>query len=193
MFNKTKIGIVIIAIFSLFLFSCKKELSENEKQKLIELNEELSKISDEIDNSQKELENYSGGLIKTLIEVKVETLKINQALITQRISAIESDSPIKVETIITQPNAELAQDIFNDMNELKKEIKFHQDEADQYEDGLIKITHLLNVVQKEQAYTALQLQYYTVKYGLSTLPTVEYQSKTKIKESDPSVPIEDKL
>lgn len=185
--------IIYIFLLLIFLSGCNKQLSEEDKAKVAALNTELTQVNDDIKATTENYEQYSGGLIKSLIAIRLEVLKTNKNLVEQRINAIESGAPVKVETLATTPNPELAEYLQNEIELIKKEIEADKKDASQYSGGLILSMKLMNITNKEQTLAALQQKYLTVKYGLSSLPKVDIEVPKPIKESDPSVPLENRL
>lgn len=185
--------IIYIFLLLIFLSGCNKQLSEEDKAKVAVLNSELTHVNDDITATTANYEQYSGGLIKSLIAIRLEVLKTNKNLVEQRINAIESGAPVKVETLASSPDPELAEYLRSEIESIKKEIEVDKKDASQYSGGLILSMKLMNITTKEQTLAALQQKYLTVKYGLSSLPKVNIEVPKPIKESDPSVPLEKRL
>ncbi|MCX8586089.1 hypothetical protein A9G08_10105 [Gilliamella sp. wkB195] len=184
---------IYVCLLLLFLSGCNKQLSEEDKAKVAALNIELTQLNDDIKGATESYEQYSGGLIKVLIATRLEVLKTNKNLVEQRINSIESGAAVKVETLVTNPNPELAEHLLSEMQSIKQEIEIDKNEASKYSGGLIHSMKLLNIATKEQSLAALQQKYLTVKYGLSSLPKVDIEVPKPIEESDPNIPLEERL
>lgn len=186
---------ICIFLLLLFISGCNKQLSEEDKAKVVALNMELKQTNDDIKATTENYEQYSGGLIKSLIAARLEVLKTNKNLVEQRINSIESGAGVKVETLVTNPNPELAEHLQSEIQSMKQEIEIEKNEASKYSGGLILSMKLMTIATKEQslALAALQQKYLTVKYGLSSLPKVDIEIPKTIEESDPSVPLENRL
>jgi hypothetical protein len=65
--------------------ACSQTLTPEQKQIVASLKDDLSRVNKEIEQATQEDAKYSGGLIKSLIAVRLEILKTNAALIEQRI------------------------------------------------------------------------------------------------------------
>jgi len=164
--NKYKFGLLIITVF-IFFISCKqRELSAEEKGKVEELRIELQMTNEEISTAELENEKYTGGLIKNLIQVRLEILKTNRALIQQRIHAIESGSPVKTETRIYKPDSERLENIQEEIKKQRQELEGAKKEASKYSGGLAQAMANTTVVTIEQSLAMLQQQYLMAKYGL---------------------------
>ena len=95
--------------------------------------------------------------------------------------------------MVTNPNPELAEHLQSEIQLMKQEIEIDKNEASKYSGGLILSMKLMTIATKEQSLAALQQKYLTVKYGLSSLPKVDIEIPKTIEESDPSVPLENRL
>ncbi|AHN26339.1 hypothetical protein GAPWK_1766 [Gilliamella apicola] len=184
---------IYIFLLLLFVSGCNKQLSEEDKAKVAALNIELTQTNDDIKVTTENYEQYSSGLIKSLIAARLEVLKTNKNLVEQRINSIESGAAVKVETLVINPNPELAEHLQSEIQSMKQEIEIDKNEASKYSGGLILSMKLMTIATKEQSLAALQQKYLTVKYGLSSLPKIDMEIPKPIKESDPNVPLESRL
>lgn len=109
---------------------------------------------------------YSGGLIKELVAVRLEILKINEALIQQRIHAIESGAKITTDTITTKPDVERAKQLEAEM--IKQELKVGESEAKASlgNGGLIGVMAEMGTSTERNSLAMLRQQYLVAKYGL---------------------------
>ena len=113
---KWPIGFAVV----LTLATCGRELTEEELAQVENLRGELSEIDEEISEAQEDDERYSGGLVKSLIAVRLEILKTNKELVRQRIHAIESGAGITISTPSTQPDLELASKLEEEIAEQRQ-------------------------------------------------------------------------
>lgn len=144
-----------------------KELSPEEKQKVEQLKVELSQTESEISSANVTNQNYSGGLIKTLISARVEILKTNQALIKQRIDAIESGAKITMDVHGIKPDEAAADSVKSEIDALNAQISQAKAEANQYSGGLVLAMKLAAIATQEQTMAMLQQRYLSAKYGLA--------------------------
>jgi len=144
-----------------------KELSPEEKQKVEQLKIELSQTESEISSANAANQNYSGGLIKTLISARVEILKTNQALIKQRIDAIESGAKITMDVPGAKPDEATAESVKTEIDALNAQISQAKAEANQYSGGLVLAMKLAAIATQEQTMAMLQQRYLSAKYGLA--------------------------
>ncbi|HBV90875.1 hypothetical protein NIM72_16980 [Pantoea sp. B550] len=144
-----------------------KELSPEEKQKVEQLKVELSQTESEISSANATNQNYSGGLIKTLISARVEILKTNQALIKQRIDAIESGAKITMDVHVIKPDEAAADSVKSEIDALNAQISQAKAEANQYSGGLVLAMKLAAIATQEQTMAMLQQRYLSARYGLA--------------------------
>lgn len=149
--------------------SCKQsELSAEEKAQVDELEIELKETDREISVAETERDSYQGGLIKVLIQTRIEILKTNKALLEQRISAIKSGSPVNIETRIYKPDIELMKNVQEDIAKQERELEEAKSEAAKYDGGLVYAMAQTRVVTIAQNLAMLEQQYLIAKYGLAT-------------------------
>jgi hypothetical protein len=163
-----KKSILACLIYVFILTGCgPKELSPEEKQKVEQLKVELSQTESEISSANAANQNYSGGLIKTLISARVEILKTNQALIKQRIDAIESGAKITMDVPGVKPDEATAESVKTEIDALNGQISQAKAEANQYSGGLVLAMKLAAIATQEQTMAMLQQRYLSAKYGLA--------------------------
>ena len=80
-----------------------------------ELKSERAKVETDIDAAVTQNANLEGGLLKTLISARIELLRLNSALLQQRIHAIESGAKITISVTAAQPDADRVQKIEEDL------------------------------------------------------------------------------
>ncbi|MEN4633732.1 hypothetical protein ABEG70_01410 [Pantoea agglomerans] len=160
---------ILACLISVFILTgCgPKELSPEEKQKVEQLKIELSQTESEISSANAANQNYSGGLIKTLISARVEILKTNQALIKQRIDAIESGAKITMDVPGAKPDEATAESVMTEIDALNAQISQAKAEANQYSGGLVLAMKLAAIATQEQTMAMLQQRYLSAKYGLA--------------------------
>lgn len=160
---------ILACLISVFILTgCgPKELSPEEKQKVEQLKVELSQTESEISSANAANQNYSGGLIKTLISARVEILKTNQALIKQRIDAIESGAKITMDVPGAKPDEATAESVKTEIDALNGQIAQAKAEANQYSGGLVLAMKLAAIATQEQTMAMLQQRYLSAKYGLA--------------------------
>lgn len=130
------------------------------------LQEESITISKQIDQAQSESEKYSGGLIKTLIDYRIATLYLTKSLVDQRITAIKTGAKLKIEAPATLPNPDEATAIEKEIESIDQQIAKTQQNADQYNGGLIQVQLLSTIATMQQTRALTEQKMLTAKYGL---------------------------
>lgn len=170
------------------LYSCGNyKPNPEEVKKIEELKIELKKVENEIKEAETKDATYAGGLIKALINARIEILKTNKALIEQRISALESGAKITLETYKTGPDLEEASRIFEEIEKQTKELESAKLETSKYSGGLILAMKRSTVATIEQTIAMLNQKYLISKYGLG-FPKI---SKTKDSQIDSEIGVLD--
>ncbi|WP_256819197.1 hypothetical protein [Pseudomonas putida] len=157
---------LLIVVAGLTSGCFKNELSPEDKALVDSLRTELQATQSDLNEAKAKDETISGGLMKSLVGIRVEILGINVGLLQQRLNAIESGSPIKQVTQVGTAEPELAK-------QLEAEISVAQDDlAKSRADaavtgGLVGVMKAAAVATKEQTLALLQQRYLVAKYGLS--------------------------
>lgn len=130
------------------------------------LQEEATTISRQIEQAQSENEKYSGGLIKTLIDSRIATLKLTKALVDQRITAIKTGAKLKIEVPATPAQPDEAAALAKEIESIDQRIEKTQQNADQYSGGLIKAQLLSTIATMQETRALTEQRMLTAKYGL---------------------------
>jgi len=172
-------GFVVCILAVTMLQGCmEKDLTPEQKAYVSRLEAELSQTKQSIDEAGKSASAYSGGLIKDLISTRVEILKINQALLEQRILAVQSQGSVKIETTASKPDEEAASKLATEITKTKSAITSAKVEAAQYSGGLIQALKLSTIATSEQTLAMLEQQYLVAKYGLNPIRASALPSST---------------
>lgn len=130
------------------------------------LQEESITISKQIEQAQSESEEYTGGLIKTLIDSRIATLKLTKALVDQRITAIKTGAKLKVEAPATPAQPDDAAALAKEIESIDQRIEKTQQNADQYSGGLIHAQLLSTIATMQETRALAEQRMLTAKYGL---------------------------
>lgn len=148
-----------------------RELTPEQRQQLEALRKEQTEVREEITNAQTKDDALAGGLIKSLVGFRIEVLMTTEALIQQRIQAIESGARISVEVPATEPDPQEAERLLSEIATQEEELQAAQEDADRYSGGLVRSLKLTTVATKEQTLAMLQQRHLAAKYGLA-IPSV---------------------
>lgn len=167
-FPKVRAALLISAVI-LSAGCLQKELTPEEKELVGSLRTELMATNESLQAAKSQDQKISGGLIKALITVRIEILETNQALIQQRINAIESGAPVKQVTTVSTADPQLAKSLESEIEREKAELGSAQRDA-QASGGLIGVMKAAAAATKEQTLAMLQQRYLSAKYGLTPSP-----------------------
>jgi len=162
-----KLKFILLLIF--FACSAAKCLNAQESS-VTGLKEELRSLQTEIAAAQTEDQKYAGGLVKSLIAMRIQILKTTQSLLQQKIAAIETGTTQKMEIRITPTDTERAESLEKEILTKKQEIENQRKEAAKYSGGLVLSMKLATIATGEQTVAMLEQQYLDAKYGLPILP-----------------------
>ena len=140
-----------------------------------ELQAELKSVQDEILAANKEDQKYVGGLVKSLIAVRIQILKTTEALLQQKIVATKTGAPFKVEARTTQIDPQRAEALEKEILTKKQEIEGQRSEAARYSGGLVLAMKHATIATGEQTLAMLEQQYLVAKYGLPFGPEAPKQ------------------
>lgn len=166
---KRKIGAVGAVTFLLLWASaaCSQTLTPEQKLTVASLRDDLSRVQKEIEQATQEDAKYSGGLIKALIGVRLEVLRISAALVEQRIHALEGAARENVVVNISKPDQARAEELLSEIEAQQKKVTEARREADRYSGGLIKALSESTVATATNTLAMLEQQYFVAKYGLA--------------------------
>lgn len=152
---------------AILLSACSKSLSPEEQAKVSALSTELESTKKEITAVDAQKAQYGAGLIKTLMDVRLEVLKTNEALIQQRIHAIETGAKVSTATVATDINPERAKQLEEAL--AQQEIKASEAEAkaNLTSGGLIGVMAVMSAATERNSVAMLRQQYLISKFGLA--------------------------
>lgn len=160
-----------LSVLAASLLACgPKPLSEEEKALVSALKTEQQTVAQEITNAEAESGQYSGGLLKGLIDMRLEVLRTNKALIDQRIHAIEARAPVTQQVISYAPDTALVTELEQTIANASEELKTARAEAALYSGGLIQALKLSAVATQEQTLAMLNQRLLVARYGLGAAP-----------------------
>lgn len=150
-----------------FLSGCSRSLTPEEQAQIQALRTELDATKKEVAAAEVQNAQYSGGLVKALITLRLEILKTNEALIQQRIHAIESGSKVTIETVATKADPERAKMLEEGL--IKQELKVSEADAKAslYSGGLVGAMAVMGAATERNSLAMLRQQYLIAKHGLA--------------------------
>lgn len=166
MLKKTQIALLVCSIFILPACNEQRTLTPQEQELVSQLKQERGQLEQEIETVTGEIAQYNGGLIKTIKQVREETLKLSRDIINQRIQAIETGAKVTVIAPTSQPDPGRAQSLESEIEQAKQQLVEAKTKAAQYSGGLIAAISMTTVATQEQTLALLQQQLLVAKYGL---------------------------
>ncbi|MFB2814148.1 hypothetical protein ACE014_09910 [Shewanella xiamenensis] len=168
--KRKTVGMVLLSLVLLSACDMQKKLTPEEQQQVSSLKQELQKVDTDIGIEATELAQYSGGLIKNIKQIRLETLKLTRDIVNQRIQAIESGAKVTITVPVTQPSIERATALLSEIDQAKAQLAVAKENASRYSGGLVAALSLSTVATQEQTLAMLEQQYLVAKYGLSFAP-----------------------
>lgn len=126
----------------------------------------------ELRSAEEEVSKYSGGLVKTYIDLRIAMLRTTAVMLDQKRSSlirrISLNYAVDGASFHEASNAEL-NTIIADIVEADRKIASARQEADRYTGGLIRTMALVRVSTEEANMAQLRMKFYSAKYGLPML------------------------
>lgn len=136
------------------------------------LRTEIESVKQRITDSESEDQNYTGGMIKSQIQLRIAVLKTTEALLLQKVAILSTGAKQVFEANVHKPDAAVATAIEADIAALKSRIELARVEADKYTGGLIKATRESAIATMEGTLALLEQRGLSAKYGLPTMPAI---------------------
>lgn len=154
----------------LLLAGCGHKLSPEEKQQLATVTTQLRATQEEVAAAQQTYDRYGEGLLKVLSAARLEILKTNAALLTQRANALESGAKITVLLHATKEDPARAAQLLAEVETERAKLAAAKADAEKYGGGLVQALAQVSVATHENTVALLEQQYLLAKYGFA-LPT----------------------
>lgn len=182
--NFTRLGPLYLLMVAALSSCLSAAPSAEDLQKIESLRAELVELDAEISDAEQKNARLAGGLVKALVEARIEILRTTHALVQQRIHALESGAKITFEVAGAKPDAELAERLSREMEDQLSKLEAARQEADRYSGGLVSAMKQATVATQEQTLAMLHQRLLAAKYGL---PTALPSSTAKTSESQGSI------
>ncbi len=158
---------LIILIFFAFtlLANCSRVPSSEELEKDIAL------LDKRIEETTKAAQEYTGGIISVLSNVRLETLKTTKAMLEQKITGIKRYIPISYtvsgkEYTPPENKQEIMLELERDIKELKEDLSEAEVESEDYNSGLLGELSLSKVFSIKNSITFLEQKYFLLKHDI---------------------------
>lgn len=150
--------------------ACANKLTPEEEAAAAALRTERAAVRSALASLEEERSKYQGGLILALLDVRRQILLTTDALIEQRVHAIEAGAPVTVQIEVAEPDLEAAEKLEPDIERVRAQIATARAEADEYSGGLIRLSKLSTLATLEQTLAMLQSRQLIARHGLAFPP-----------------------
>jgi len=158
------------------------------------LQNEIAGLEQQLKEAKAESVKYTGGLIKTLIDSRIQILEHTKTMLEQRLAAgnyrLKINYTVNGKEYVPVANKdEILKKLESETLRVVQEMELNQKEADQYSGGLIRITKLSIVALNQQQLAMLDMKRCAVIYDIP-LFTFEGASPASVGGSTaPSIPV----
>ena len=145
-----------------------------------EIDRDLTAVKADIAAAEEESSKYSGGVIKTLLDLRAAMLRNTVTMLDQKrtslVRRISLNYTIDRRAIREASDREL-EDIIEEIEQAERKVAAAKNEAAQYAGGLLQSMALLKAGTEEVNVSQLRLKFFSAKYGL-VLPLPPSDTKT---------------
>lgn len=177
--------VLALLLFSFVVIGTGIFIAQKQAPKTEALSEDLREVRKQIKGAEDEAQRYSGGAIKTFIDLRTEILKNTAAMLDQKRLALVHFINIDYAVDGKSPepfSQEQLSRIKKDIENTRADIESQRAKAAQYTGGLLKAVHLTAVATGEATLAALNMRYLTAKHGIPLFgldPESRVDSSTK--------------
>jgi hypothetical protein len=167
-------SLLAIAASMLVFSSASFSQTASQTTENLTLQKDISAVEQQIKSAETESAKYSGGLIKTLIDSRIQIYKNAKAMMEMKHAAgkygISLKFDVQGKTYAPPPNkSELLQQVESEALQLVKEKEALQKDADRYGGGLIKVTKQASIATMEQQLALLEMKRCSLVYDIPFL------------------------
>jgi hypothetical protein len=134
-----------------------------------EIDRDRASIASELSKMEAESEKYSGGLLKSLIEIRIAMQRNALAMLDQKkasfVRRISLNYTIEGKSIQPASDADLS-DILEDLSQAEKKASASRLEAEKYSGGLLQSMALIKAETDKLSVSQLRLKFYSAKHGI---------------------------
>jgi len=137
----------------------------------VPLQNEIATLNQKIKETRNESEKYAGGLIKVLLDSRIQIFEHTKAMLEQRLAAgnykVKINYTFEGKEYIPQVNKdEVLENLESEALRVTQEMKSTQKEADQYTGGLIRVMKLSTVATCQQQLAMLDMKRCALIYDI---------------------------
>lgn len=144
--------------------------SVDNSQAIAALRSEQEAVRQRIILAETEDQKYAGGLIKAQIQSRIAVLRLSDALLVQKLIALQTGAKVVLEAAGSKIEPTVAASLESEAGTMKLRIEQARIEADKYTGGLIKAQRESTIATMESTLAMIEQRALTAKYGLSPIP-----------------------
>jgi hypothetical protein len=178
-----RLPLVLFAIAAVALIITTLMLLLEPATSTVEIDRDRAFLTADIEAVQREVNKYSGGVVKTLLEAKIAVLKNTAAMLDQKRASFIHRVSLRY-TIngheFARPSDSEVSEITAQLAQIEKQVKFSKDEAARYSGGLLQITALMKAAADELTASQVRLKLFSARYGIPMqLPSPQISQPSK--------------
>ncbi len=131
------------------------------------LRDELAAVSAEIVNARQDAALYSGVVLGPVVATRLQVLALSRALIEQRISALESGTPLSLSIPASEPDLSHAGAIERELVRQGAILAEKRAEAARYAGSAMGGIYAIAVATQETSIAMLRQRYLAARYGIA--------------------------
>lgn len=153
-----------------------------------ELDDDIKILNTQLEKAVKESNQYAGGLIKTLIDLRIQILNNSKAMLEQKKRGLNRFVRIKytVDGKIYKRSADYEKEIegiTKEIEEISAKIEEIQDESDRYTGGLIKAMLESNIATTKNTIAFLEQKKLSLKYEIPIYLAPSFTEREEIEST----------
>jgi hypothetical protein len=165
--------IATMAILILLLAAFVGVLLQEPSTSAFEIDKDRAAIAVSVTQAKEEAAKYSGGFIKSFIELRLSILLVTDAMLEQKrqaiIRRITMVYPVGSKPAPTASESEL-NEIITEIKQAEDRLATSKKEASKYTGGLVQGLALMKAETDDIAVSQLRLKFYSAKHGFPILP-----------------------
>jgi len=165
--SKLTLLALTVTLAAVVVAGCGRKLSEEEQRQLSQLNVQLQTVQEELAGAKQQQSMYSGGVLRALLDVRVEILKTSEALLDQRAQALESGAKVTIVIPVTKDDPIRAAQLAAELEQQRAKLAQANAQAARYAGGLLQAMSLVSAATTASTVVMLEQQYFIAKYGLA--------------------------
>ncbi len=136
-----------------------------------DLESDIASVEKEIDDAQKSVSEYQGGLLSNLASLRLETLLVTKTMLEQKKSGLKRFVPMSYTVdgkryVPPSNKQQLLQDTEKDIAKLRKQLEETEMERQGYTGGLLEVLSLTNTATVKNSIAFLEQRMLLLKHDI---------------------------